>query len=227
MSEDRREPMMVDEAPSMTREAFVAGALAAGAVAVLAGGEAFAETGEATPSERRWDAYGTQMGFWVELGKCVDCGTCAHKCNRANAKPEAEAPRRRIVEAVTGKGKAVFASMSCMHCLDPSCMAVCPAGAISKREKDGAVVVDHKKCIGCRYCFEACPFEVPRYNESGMYKCDFCIENGTYPDATPACAAACPHDALHFGSIEAMLAAHKGKIVPLTGITGPNVLLSL
>ena len=113
-----------------------------------------------------------------------------------------------------------------MHCLDPSCAAVCPAGAITKRESDGAVVVNHDRCIGCKYCFEACPFSVPKYNERGMYKCDFCIENGTYPSQEPACVQGCPHDALHFGSIEDILAQHGDDIVPLTGITGPSVLLS-
>ena len=226
MTIDEQREVAMAETSSMTRGTFVAGALAAGA-AIMVGGTAFADAPITPDAPRSLDGYGYQMGFWVELGKCVDCGTCAHKCNRANHKPEAQAPRRRIIEATTGRGKAVFASMSCMHCLDPSCMAVCPAGAISKRDKDGAVVVDHAKCIGCKYCFQACPFEVPRYNDRGMYKCDFCIENGTYPDAMPACVAACPHDALHFGSIEAMLAQHQGKVTPLTGITGPNVLISL
>lgn len=222
------EEELAGKATPITRKTFLAGALVVGSAAVLsAQGSAFAEEDEATSEEAGpYDSYGVQMGFWVETGKCVDCGTCAHKCNRANKTPEGEAPRRRIVEATNSHGEDVFVSVSCMHCLDPSCMAVCPAGAISKRESDGAVVVDHNRCIGCKYCYEACPFSVPKYNEQGMYKCDFCIENGTYPDSAPACVQGCPHDALHFGAIDDFIAEHGDDIVPLTGVTGPSVLLS-
>lgn len=222
------------ELASMTRKTFLASALVVGAAALLpnkgatlaVAAEAGDADGVAEDEGVRYDTYGSQMGFWVETDKCVDCGTCAHKCNRANQTPENQAPRRKIIEAENSRGETVFASMSCMHCLDPSCMAVCPAGAISKRERDGAVVVDHNRCIGCKYCFEACPFSVPKYNDKGMYKCDFCIENGTYPDDTPACVKGCPHDALHFDTIEHILAEHGDEVTPLTGITGPSVLLS-
>lgn len=211
---------------NMTRKAFLAGTLATGSAAILAAnGVAFADD-EAQPEDGEQPEQGKQMGFLIETDKCVDCGTCAHKCNRANSTPEDQAPRRKIVEATNSRGQVIFASVSCMHCLDPSCMAVCPAGAIAKRQQDGAVVVDHGRCIGCKYCFEACPFSVPKYNDSGMYKCDFCIENGTYPDNQPACVQGCPHDALHFGAIEDFIADRGSDIVPLTGITGPSVLLT-
>ena len=219
---------MTETANTLTRASFVAGAVALSSAALISahGRAQAAEAGDTDEVAYRWGSYGTQMGFWIETANCVDCGTCAHKCNRANNIPEGQAPRRRIVESVTSKGIKVYVSTSCMHCLDPSCMAVCPAGAITKRDKDGAVVVDHKRCIGCKYCFQACPFSVPRYNDQGMYKCDFCIENGTYPKADPACVQACPHDALHFGPISALIEQLGDKAVPLTGITGPSVLLS-
>ncbi|WP_417134231.1 4Fe-4S dicluster domain-containing protein [Rubneribacter badeniensis] len=225
-------PLEGEGAKGVTRKEFVAGLLAVGAAALLpADAEALADEKDvaADGESQGWVAgatYGSQLGFWMETGKCVDCGTCAHKCDRANETPEDQASRRKIVEAVNGRGKNVFVSFSCMHCLDPSCMAVCPAKAISKRESDGAVLVDHDRCIGCKYCYEACPFSIPKYNEQGMYKCDFCIENGAYSEGGPACVRGCPHDALHFGSIEEMLELHGDKIVPLTGITGPSVLLS-
>lgn len=217
-----------DKATLLTRKTFLAGTLAAGSAALFSSKtRAFAEEeGEPHDEPRRYDSYGFQMGFWVETEKCIDCGTCAHKCNRANETPENQAPRRKIVEATNSRGENVFVSISCMHCLDPSCMSVCPAGAISKRERDGAVVVDHQRCIGCKYCFEACPFSVPKYNDEGMYKCDFCIENGTYPNDGPACVQGCSHDALHFGKINEILEEHGDVIVPLTAITGPSMLLS-
>lgn len=220
----------MENASPLTRRAFIA-ACAVGSAAVLAGeGVAFADeenaTNENSDEQSFGHTYGEQLGFWIETSKCVDCGTCAHKCNRANETPENQASRRKIVEAKNSRGKEVFVSISCMHCLDPSCMEVCPAAAITKRESDGAVVVDHNRCIGCKYCYEACPFSVPKYNENGMYKCDFCIENGTYPAGAPACVQACPHDALHFGIINDIIAEHGDSIVALTATTGPSVLLS-
>lgn len=226
------QPIAAGKRPPMSRKAFLAGALAVGAAAILPkADDPFAQAAEEASSALEQDASGygldgSQMGFWIETSKCVDCGTCAHKCDRANSTPESQASRRKIVEAKNKRGETVFVSLSCMHCLDPSCMAVCPAGAISKREQDGAVMVNHDRCIGCKYCYEACPFSVPKYNEAGMYKCDFCIENGTYPNDAPACVKGCPHDALHFDSIERILAEHGDEAIPLTGITGPSIILS-
>lgn len=215
---------------TLTRKAFIAACAVGSAAALSAEGLAFASDGDEPIEEDGGQSfghtYGMQLGFWVETGKCVDCGTCAHKCDRANGTPEDQASRRKIIEARNRRGKDVYVSVSCMHCLDPSCMEVCPAGAISKREADGAVVVDHDRCIGCKYCYEACPFSVPKYNDKGMYKCDFCIENGTYPREAPACVQACPHDALHFGIINDILAEQGDAVVTLTATTGPSVLLS-
>ena len=88
-----------------------------------------------------------------------------------------------------------------MHCANPGCASVCPAGAIAKRPEDGIVVVDKSKCIGCHYCFMACPFGVPQYTDEGMDKCDCCIGNGVTPGDTPHCVLACPTQALQFGEL--------------------------
>ncbi len=74
-------------------------------------------------------------------------------------------------------------------------------GAIAKRPEDGIVVVDKSKCIGCHYCFMACPFGVPQYTDEGMDKCDCCIGNGVTPGDTPHCVLACPTQALQFGEL--------------------------
>ena len=92
----------------------------------------------------------------------------------------------------------------CMHCDAPDCMSACPVGAYSKRA-DGPVVYDPDKCIGCRYCMNACPFGVPHFDfDKGLIqgafidKCTMCpqrIDNGQ----EPACVATCPTEALKFG----------------------------
>ncbi len=92
----------------------------------------------------------------------------------------------------------------CMHCNEPDCLSACPVGAYSKRI-DGPVLYNPTKCIGCRYCMNACPFGVPHFDfDKGLLegafidKCTFCpqrIDIGLQP----ACVATCPTDALVFG----------------------------
>ena len=92
----------------------------------------------------------------------------------------------------------------CMHCNEPDCLSACPVGAYTKRE-DGPVIYNATKCIGCRYCMNACPFGVPHFDWdkgllAGAYidKCTMCpqrIDIGL----EPACVATCPTSALVFG----------------------------
>jgi Fe-S-cluster-containing dehydrogenase component len=62
-----------------------------------------------------------------------------------------------------------------MHCTDAACVKVCPSGALYHTEY-GTVGIHHDKCIGCKYCISACPFDVPRYDRATdkVYKCDLC-----------------------------------------------------
>ncbi|NLF15511.1 MAG: 4Fe-4S dicluster domain-containing protein, partial [Anaerolineaceae bacterium] len=120
-----------------------------------------------------------------------------------------------------------FVSMSCLHCGDPACASVCPTGAITKRAEDGIVVVDQDKCIGCHYCFYACPFGVPQYGPDGkMYKCDFCLDR-LEEGKEPACVATCPTGALHSGTMEELAKRAEEKAAKsLVGATQPSVLVS-
>ena len=149
-----------------------------------------------------------QYGFYMDSDRCIKCWACEIACKQWNGIEAGTIARRKVHEVTSGtfpNVKRTFVSMSCMHCAEPACAAVCPAGAITKRE-DGIMVVDKEKCIGCRYCFFACPFGVPQYNDQGMDKCDCCIGNGVTPGDTPHCVATCPTKALHFGTLEEMSA---------------------
>ena len=88
-----------------------------------------------------------------------------------------------------------------MHCLDPACVSVCPVGALVKL-KEGPVVYNDERCIGCRYCMMACPFQVPKFQwESAVplvRKCDFCADRLALGLA-PACTTTCPTGTLLFG----------------------------
>ena len=88
-----------------------------------------------------------------------------------------------------------------MHCLDPACESVCPVGALVKLP-EGPVVYDDGKCIGCRYCMMACPFQVPKFEwESAVplvRKCNFCADRQA-AGLAPSCATTCPTGTLLFG----------------------------
>jgi Fe-S-cluster-containing dehydrogenase component len=84
------------------------------------------------------------------------------------------------------------------HCIEPACAGVCPTGAISKRDTDGAVLVDKALCIGCRACLDACPYNVPQFGTDGlMQKCDMCLGEETNTlRIKPPCVSTCPTGAL-------------------------------
>jgi formate dehydrogenase iron-sulfur subunit len=94
-----------------------------------------------------------------------------------------------------------------MHCEEPTCVSVCPVGAFTKTA-EGPVLYDEAKCIGCRYCMQACPFQVPTYtwNEVAprVRKCIFCHERLAQGMPT-ACAEACPTGATIFGERDELI----------------------
>lgn len=101
-----------------------------------------------------------------------------------------------------------------MHCEQPACVSVCPVGAIQKTAL-GPVVYDPEKCIGCRYCLQACAFQVPSYEWNRrlpkMRKCDMCYDRQARGEPT-ACAAACPVGATKCGDREALIAEARQRI---------------
>lgn len=176
-----------------------------------------------------------QYGFFVDSTRCIKCFACEVACQQWHEIKAGTIHRRTVQEVCEGTFPDVtrtFASLSCMHCEQPLCVANCPQKAISKREEDGIVVVDKSACIGCKTCSQACPFDVPQYlelEEGGfkMDKCDACLSLGREADETPRCVNTCPTKALHFGKLEDMaaLASAKGG-TQLEGETIPSVYLA-
>ncbi len=102
----------------------------------------------------------------------------------------------------------------CMHCLNPACASVCPVGAIQKTAL-GPVVYDVEKCMGCRYCMAACPFNIPKFEWDSanprIRKCNMCadlVDRGQ----PPACVAVCPVQALTFGPRARLIAEAQARI---------------
>ena len=96
-------------------------------------------------------------------------------------------PRIRVED----DGKITYA-VSCRHCTDPICVKSCISGALSK--KDGAVVIDKDKCIGCLTCVLVCPYGAISQSDKGVaQKCELCLQNSC---KEPACVKGCPNKAI-------------------------------
>jgi formate dehydrogenase iron-sulfur subunit len=157
----------------------------------------------------------------VDLTRCIGCRSCENACRVRQKRPPLPANRFGFGP---GEGKLSFTSWTfvdfrktdqadplspatpvkrqCMHCVDATCVSACPVAALHKTER-GSVVYEASRCIGCRYCMIACPFQVPRYEwHEGLTprvgKCDFC-DDRVAEGRLPACVAACPTGTLKFG----------------------------
>lgn len=144
-------------------------------------------------------AASTQKVFDFDLNTCTGCSACAIACAIENDLDFGSSWRR--VETFNERRLAVLPtfhlSLACNHCEQPPCADACPALAYSKDPRTGAVLLDESRCIGCRYCAWACPYEAPTFHDQRgvMEKCTFCaprLEQGR----VPACASICPTGAL-------------------------------
>ena len=189
---------------SAVKIAAAASLLAAGGACVFIVDAAHAEDEGRAEGGRETGPYAGRVGFLVKPHNCLNCQACVEACRKFNKTPESR-PARRHITKYEKDGEALFVSTSCMHCEEPACASVCPAGAIKKAE-DGVVYVDKDRCIGCKYCYQACPFGVPTYSSAAMDKCDCCTLGGTRPGNAPRCAEACKFGALHFGTVDELLA---------------------
>jgi formate dehydrogenase iron-sulfur subunit len=127
--------------------------------------------------------------------------------------------RIRFLESADDRGnvKWLFMNERCVHCGDAGCMKVCPSPGALHRTKEGIVVFDKEKCISCKYCVSACPFNVPRYGaDDKVTKCDLCFDR-VGAGRLPACAQACPTQTLQFGGRDALIAKAKGAGKKLWG----------
>ena len=143
-------------------------------------------------------------GMLIDLKKCVGCHACAVACKEAHGTPPGitRSHVKREFEGEYPDATMHIVPMLCMHCENPPCVEACPTEGATYKREDGIVVVDKEKCIGCHYCFFACPFGVPQYTDEGMDKCDCCIGNGVEPGDMPHCVATCPTQALQFGTMD-------------------------
>ncbi len=182
---------------------------------------------------------GSKWAMVVDLKKCLQapagCTKCREACHRVHNVPDFGNPKDEIkwiwneqyehafpsdenehmVETLKNKPVVVL----CNHCENPPCVRVCPTKATWKR-KDGIVMMDFHRCIGCRFCMAACPYGSRSFNwrdprpfikepnpkfptraKGVVEKCNFCNER-LARGQLPACVEVCPQKAMVFGDME-------------------------
>jgi len=145
-----------------------------------------------------------QYHMFFDAGRCIGCFGCEVHCKLEHDVPVGPRLCRMIQvgpRVVAGKLQTDWVYMSCFHCEDAPCMAVCPTGAMRKRA-DGIVWIDEPACIGCKACLHACPWGAVQFNprNNKVIKCDYCkdrVDRGLWP----ACATKCSTKALFFGTL--------------------------
>jgi formate dehydrogenase iron-sulfur subunit len=167
----------------------------------------------------------TGQAMLYDVTKCVGCRACQAGCKGWNNLPGVSTDTGGIYESPRGLSAETwtivklaqqgedwtFFKYQCMHCDEASCVNVCPTGAAAHRGE--FVVFDQLQCIGCGYCVQACPFNVPHRSEltGTARKCTFCIDRVSTGDWT-SCAAACPTGALVYGSRAELLPAARERV---------------
>jgi Fe-S-cluster-containing dehydrogenase component len=176
-----------------------------------------------------------RLGVLVDTSVCVGCRNCEWACKKAhdisageldsykdrNVFAEKRRPNAQALTVVNEYDNPrnmllpIDVKVQCMHCDHPACVSACIVGAFSK-ENDGSVIWDGKKCIGCRYCMVACPFQIPSFDfdkaiEPNIRKCDFCYERKK-EGKLPACVEICPVEAMTFGPRSELINIGRDKI---------------
>jgi len=158
-----------------------------------------------------------QMGLLFDMVQCQGCYSCIEACMEDHGfEGDAEEVTTLSATALTTlntEGDYPIRNM-CRHCVTPSCASVCPVKALTKTP-EGPVAYDASRCMGCRYCMMACPFNIPRYEWDKpapmVRKCDMCYARVKAGGKT-VCADACPHDATVFGTREELLELARKRI---------------
>ena len=164
-------------------------------------------------------------GMVVDLKLCIGCNTCVIGCKMRNGTPKGIFWNKVLEEEVGTfpQARRVFWPVRCMQCEDPACLDVCPTGATYQRE-DKLVLIDGNKCVGCKACILACPYDarslwdgkgsyfgngltpyeerlLPKHVAGAVQKCDFCssrLDEGMQP----SCVETCLTGALIFGDLD-------------------------
>jgi len=176
-----------------------------------------------------YDATRHWYGMGIDVDKCIGCNRCVEACKAENDVPgepfffrtwieryQIHANGETTVECISTRAappeqvepedptvvRTFFVPKLCNQCAHPPCVQVCPVGATFQTQ-DGVVLVDAERCIGCRYCIQACPYGARYLNPKTRTadKCTFCYHRIT-EGLLPACVEVCPTEARIFGDLK-------------------------
>ena len=150
--------------------------------------------------------YKPHYAMVLRQDRCIDCKRCMEACVATNHVPDygwrTMILKREVSESIDQKWD--FIPILCNQCNNPPCVRTCPTKATYKDKTNGIVMMDDKKCIGCKSCMMACPYDARYYNEAkkAIDKCDFCLEARLSKGIkNVACSEACPADVRIFGDL--------------------------
>ncbi|OOZ35867.1 hydrogenase 2 operon protein HybA [Solemya velesiana gill symbiont] len=207
-----------------------------------AGGAAVLCTGGAAQARENLQPAPQAVGMLFDSTLCVGCKACVSKCKEVNGMPPVIRDGQvqfdsasdlsgdtlnviKIYKDGTAKVKDsevdgfAFEKRSCMHCVNPGCVSVCPVTAMRRDPATGIVTYHADACIGCRNCTVGCPYNVPQFEYDNPFgqiqKCQMCnqagverIDNGQMT----GCAEVCPTGATLFGTREALMEEAKRRL---------------
>jgi len=169
-------------------------------------------------------------GMLYDTTLCIGCKACVRACKEANEMPadtrtpgmeNYDAPTdlneftKNIIKLYKEGDRRSYVKRQCMQCVDPACVGACMIGAFRK-EKYGVITWDKDRCIGCRYCQMACPFNVPKFEWSSLnpdiVKCEYCRQRAGDKQWEPACCEVCPREAVIAGTYEELLTEAKRRL---------------
>lgn len=169
------------------------------------------------------------FGVLCDTTRCIGCRSCEVACAKANKLPfvpdiekdgalekerKTSFKQRTVVNRYKTKKGNVYVKKQCMHCWQPACASACLTNAMEKHA-EGPVTWNGNKCMGCRYCMVACPFEIPKYEYESwnprVEKCTMCWER-LEQGKLPACVSVCPTNALQFGLKRTVLETARARI---------------
>jgi formate dehydrogenase iron-sulfur subunit len=178
----------------------------------------------------------TSVAKLIDTSKCIGCKACQSAClewnnlrdevgfnhgvydNPLDLTPDSLTVMRfsEWINPETQNLEWLIRKDGCMHCEDPGCLKACPAPGAIVQYSNGIVDFDHDKCIGCGYCIKGCPFNIPRISkvDNKAYKCTLCSDRVAVGQG-PACAKACPTQAIVFGTKDEMKAHAEARIKDL------------
>jgi formate dehydrogenase iron-sulfur subunit len=164
----------------------------------------------------------TQVAKLIDVSKCIGCKACQAACMEWNdlrdevgfnagvydnpsdlTENSWTLMRFSEVEEQDGHLEWLIRKDGCMHCEDPGCLKACPAPGAIVQYSNGIVDFVAENCIGCGYCVKGCPFDIPRISKvtHKAKKCTLCSDRVAVGQI-PACAKACPTQAITFGTKE-------------------------